>query len=54
MVVKDRTLEMEKRRKEMGRNSKRFSFKKKNSLMDILMKEVKHLFYIFSYLYRLC
>ena len=43
MVVKDRTLEMEKRRKEMGRNSKRFSFKKKNSLMDILMKEVKHI-----------
>lgn len=43
MVVKDRTLEMEKRREEMGRNSKRFSFKKKNSLMDILMKKVQHI-----------
>lgn len=43
MVVKDRTLEMEIRRQEMGRNSKRFSFKKKNSLMDLLMKKVKHI-----------
>lgn len=41
MVVKDRTLEMQKRREEMGRNSKRFSFKKKNEPMDILMKKVQ-------------
>ncbi|XP_052100614.1 syntaxin-3-like [Mytilus californianus] len=41
MVVKDRTLEMQKKREELGRNSKRFSFKKKNTPMDILMKKVK-------------
>lgn len=43
MVVKDRTLEMHKKREELGRNSKRFSFKKKNTPMDILMKKVKRI-----------
>lgn len=41
MVVKDRLSEMQRLREALGRNSKRFSFRKKETPVDRLMKKVQ-------------